>query len=229
MPLSLNDPEGFSPSYCRNRPPGFMPRCSAMAAFCWRIVWPSPMVTLCVSGQKSSSSRNRQTPEKSSRFSRVAQRLPNVLSVSGTGIASQLYWISEQVPAARALEERLAAIELGPACGIDASLKSRVNWSRTHNRSLKSPSVPGLSWERPDYIDPRPVPTAPSCEHRFIGQNARSLESGGGHPVVVAEAQICLDRHDLSVMRYVTMPARNTAPRIARPTGLFCHAYLTQL
>src|SRR5512142_3085325 len=66
MPLSLNDPEGFSPSYCRNRLSGFIPRCSAMARFCWRIVCPSPMVTLLLSGQRLSNSRNRHTPEKSS-------------------------------------------------------------------------------------------------------------------------------------------------------------------
>ena len=66
MPLSLKLPEGFIPSYCRNRPPGFMPTYwPTLSAGC-RSVCPSPMVTTSSGGANGSSSRNRQTPLKQS-------------------------------------------------------------------------------------------------------------------------------------------------------------------
>ena len=90
MPLSLNEPEGFRPSYCKNKHPSSISTYFATASLGWRIVWPSPMVTLYWSSQKLSRSRNRQTPDRSSRFCRVAQRLANSLNAPGTAILSQL-------------------------------------------------------------------------------------------------------------------------------------------
>jgi len=98
MPLSLNDPEGFRPSYCRNTAEGSAPTYSATARLGSRMVWPSPMVVLNSSPQKFSSSRNRQTPEKSSGSARVAQRRSKNVRESGTSMRSQSYRASSRSP-----------------------------------------------------------------------------------------------------------------------------------
>src|SRR5579872_2028061 len=76
MPLSLKEPEGFSPSYCRNNLPELRPTKAATASARWQSVWPSPMVMMRSSGANGNSSRNRHTPEKSS----GSERLDHLLS-----------------------------------------------------------------------------------------------------------------------------------------------------
>src|SRR3989304_5622408 len=64
MPLSLKLPEGFMPSYCRNRRPGVLPTYRATPSEACNNVWPSPTVTHCLSGTNGNNSWKRQTPLK---------------------------------------------------------------------------------------------------------------------------------------------------------------------
>ena len=64
MPLSLKLPEGFMPSYCKNRLPGRTPTYFATVSDWRSSVCPSPMVITRPSGANGNSSRKRQTPEK---------------------------------------------------------------------------------------------------------------------------------------------------------------------
>src|SRR5262245_24743080 len=83
MPLSLKLPDGFIPSYCRNRQPGFMPAYFAtLSAFC-RIVCPSPMVMILSGGANGSNSRKRHTPLKHNGSERCAHLASKSLSVLG--------------------------------------------------------------------------------------------------------------------------------------------------
>src|SRR5579864_8962515 len=59
MPLSLKLPDGFKPSYCKNREPGFKPtKVATLSARC-KMVCPSPMVRILSGWAKGSSSRKR--------------------------------------------------------------------------------------------------------------------------------------------------------------------------
>ena len=51
MPLSLNDPDGFRPSYCRNNLPGVRPTFGASSRASCRLVRPSPIVTICLTSR----------------------------------------------------------------------------------------------------------------------------------------------------------------------------------
>src|SRR5436853_5962621 len=72
MPLSLKLPEGFMPSYCRNRQPALMPAYCATASARCRIVCPSPIVKILSGGANGNNSWNRQTPEKCNGLERSA-------------------------------------------------------------------------------------------------------------------------------------------------------------
>src|SRR5579864_9451960 len=72
MPLSLKLPDGFKPSYCKNREPGFKPtKVATLSARC-KMVCPSPMVRILSGWAKGSSSRKRQTPLRLSGLARSA-------------------------------------------------------------------------------------------------------------------------------------------------------------
>src|SRR6516165_10960102 len=83
MPLSLKLPEGFMPSYCKNKQPAFMPaNCATASARC-RIVCPSPIVMILSAGANGNSSRKRQTPLKKRGLDRLAHLASNQASVLG--------------------------------------------------------------------------------------------------------------------------------------------------
>src|SRR5262245_13496614 len=83
MPLSLKLPEGFIPSYCKWRQPGFIPTYLAtLSAFC-RMVCPSPIVMILSGGANGSNSRKRQTPLKQSGSERLAHLPSKSLSDFG--------------------------------------------------------------------------------------------------------------------------------------------------
>src|SRR5437899_12126502 len=83
MPLSLKLPEGFMPSYCKYRQPGFVPTNLATLSACCKIVCPSPMVMILSGGAKGSNSRKRHTPLKQSGSERWAHLASQALRAVG--------------------------------------------------------------------------------------------------------------------------------------------------
>src|SRR3954453_11251381 len=89
MPLSLKLPEGFIPSYCRNKLFGCTPTYRATPSDEWSSVCPSPIVTILFGGANGNRSENRQTPLKQSGSCRRDHFCSNASSERGTSSESQ--------------------------------------------------------------------------------------------------------------------------------------------
>src|SRR5262245_34584342 len=98
MPLSLKLPEGFIPSYCRNRQPGLMPAYAATESARCRIVWPSPIVMIRSGGANGRRSWKRHTPLKQSGSVRWDHFASICFSDFGGAKRSQSYATSSKPP-----------------------------------------------------------------------------------------------------------------------------------
>ena len=145
MPLSLKLPDGFIPSYCRQSVPGFMPTYCGHGVGRWQSVCPSPIVMMRSSGANGNSSRNRQTPEKSSGSMAVGplrleigERLRHRQPVPVVGDV-------EQPAALRALERGVAEVGRAAAIRPDTPLKCQFAHRLINLREVTwrfTPSIP---------------------------------------------------------------------------------------
>ena len=185
------------------------PTYAATASARWQSVWPSPMVRILSSGANGNSSRNRQTPEKSSgsvRFGPLAlevrERLRHRQPVPVVGHV-------EQPAALRAAKRGVGQVDGRPAGGVDAALEGEVG----HAGCCSGCAGPIHPNRRP-LNGTRPVRIRPTCGTLPLISNPRpsSREPHGDPPALAHRRAQHPDRQADPALR----PARG----VRRPAQL---------